>query len=558
MPTTMSTVPSSLVLSHPPGDSVVARVLLLRSCRPHVLDRAIRAVRATWPAVTITALSHAGHARALEAQGADETIEVPGRRFGVLSTPWETLRAIRAARYHAVIVPQMVATGFGHTNLYQLALATSAPAVAIFDPDHGLRWHSRRELLREVVRHWPAGLRQWLDVPLALCLMALAAVWPRPRPRPLSPRSRRVLHIITSWGVGGAQRQVAELVRHCPPDMHVDIFVLARSDGDFSTRHLRGHEVRIRYAKEWPMLAKTIREIAALCQAEEYDIVHTWLFLANALGVAGARLARVPRIVSSVRNLSLWKRTWTSRRWYRLADILSARASDAVTVNAGALVADHAAWARVSPERIVVVPNGLAVDSCDIDQRVARSRLCASLNLDAGVRLVGTVGRMAPEKDHPLLLDAWALVQRRVPDAHLVIVGDGPLRPAIDARVQAEGLRVSLLPEDAGARDIMAGLDVFVLPSRIEGFANVLLEATMLGIPVLATDVGAARDVIVDDADLSPVGDFAALAERLAAHLANLAGPRARAARRQIHVRHTFTVDRMVERWLTLYAGADR
>jgi glycosyltransferase involved in cell wall biosynthesis len=113
---------------------------------------------------------------------------------------------------------------------------------------------------------------------------------------------------------------------------------------------------------------------------------------------------------------------------------------------------------------------------------------------------------------------------------------------------------VTFVGEASNARELMAGLDLFVLPSRIEGFANVLLEAAMLGTPILATEVGAARDVIVDDEDLVPVGDVDALAARLTMHLSDLDGCRARASRRRTFVRETFTVDRMVQRWLTLYA----
>ena len=127
--------------------------------------------------------------------------------------------------------------------------------------------------------------------------------------------------------------------------------MLAREDGDFSSSHLGGHGVRIRYASAWPRLAPTIREIGRLCREERYDLVHTWLFLANALGVAGARLAGTPRVISSVRILSLWKRTWANRPWFRLADALSSRPSDVVTVNGSALVHEsrivHAAFFRL-------------------------------------------------------------------------------------------------------------------------------------------------------------------------------------------------------------------
>lgn len=521
-----------------------------------MLADAVRIVRAALPGAAITGLTHAGHSALMRDQGVDDTVEVPGTRFGALRTPWGTLGALRAARFDAVVIPQMIGSGLGHTNLYGLALATGARRCAVFDPDRGLRWHSRLQLFVEILRQFPAWIRQRVDIPFAVFLMTLGVVWPRRRAREgqRTASPTRVLHIITSWGVGGAQRQLAELVRHTPSDVRCDILVLSRGDGEFSSQHLRGRNIHIQFSRRWPLLAPTILEIAALSRRERYDVVHTWLFLANALGVAGARLGGAPRVVSSVRNLSLWKRTWANRPWFRLADVLSSRGSDVVTVNATALVNDHAAWARMVSDRIRVVPNGLNADGVDVDEHQARSRLRAALHVPIGVRLVGTVGRLAPEKDHEVLLAAWARVASTTPDVHLVIVGDGPLRPTLEARAASGSVPVTFVGEASNARELMAGLDLFVLPSRIEGFANVLLEAAMLGTPILATEVGAARDVIVDDEDLVPVGDVDALAARLTMHLSDLDGCRARASRRRTFVRETFTVDRMVQRWLTLYA----
>ena len=105
---------------------------------------------------------------------------------------------------------------------------------------------------------------------------------------------RRVLHVISSWGIGGAQRQLAELIQHYPAGYTADVFVLS-GDGNFSTQHLRGHEVTIRSSSSWPYLSLTILEIARLCRAERYDVVHTWLFKANVLGVTAARGAPTAR-----------------------------------------------------------------------------------------------------------------------------------------------------------------------------------------------------------------------------------------------------------------------
>lgn len=512
----------------------------------------MREIEFSMPGAAITALTHCGHAAALREAGVSNLIEVPGRRFGVLRTPLTTLRRLRTTCYDQVVIPQMAGGEFGHANLYLLALAIGASSIATFDPDNGLQWHSRRALLIKALR--AIAFRSGMDIPLALCLMALACVWPRSSRRSRPPR---VLHVITSWGVGGAQRQLAEFVKMAPPEIPMDVFVLSRGDGEFSDQHLEGHPVRITYSRRWPLLTATIIELAMRCRREHYSVVHTWLFFANALGVAGARLGGTPCVISSVRNMSLWKRTWARQWWFRAADVLSGRASDLVTVNADSMRRDHGGWALLNPRRIVVVPNGLDPRGLTIDSGAARTALRTRLSLSPDIRLVGTVGRMAREKDHELLLDAWRQVTRVRADVRLVIAGNGELRPILEARIRDEGLSVTLLDEHH-ARETIAGLDLFVLPSRIEGFANVLLEAAMLGVPSIATEVGAAREVLGADEDLVPVGDAACLAGRILDHLNDLTGAVERARARRAFVREAFSVDRMVQHWLALYNSRDR
>ena len=409
----------------------------------------MQALRRSWPDAHVSALSHPGHRGALAAQGIDNVIEVPGSRFGLLRLPFKIFAELRATQFDIVMVPLMSGPFAAHLNLMLLAIACGARRVAVFVPQIGLQERSRSKMWRDLLRSLPQVVAARFDTPITLALMFAALMTPRRQAVASTPK--RVLHIITSWGVGGAQRQLAEFVQHCPADrISTDILVLAREDGDFSSGHLGNHDVRIRYSSAWPQLAPTIREIAQLCRDERYDLVHTWLFLANALGVAGARLAGTPRVISSVRNLSLWKRTWANRPWFRLADALSSRASDLVTVNGSALVSDHSKWALVGRRNIAVVPNGLSTKGLDINRAHARRSLCAALGIPSRMTLVGTVGRLATEKDHQLLIDAWRLVAPR--NAELIIVGDGPLRAALQSQINQSGLAIRLLGESDRAR----------------------------------------------------------------------------------------------------------
>src|SRR5262249_6650915 len=170
-------------------------------------------------------------------------------------------------------------------------------------------------------------------------------------------------------------------------------------------------------------------EVREFCRHGQFDLVHTWLFMANVIGAAGARLGGVPRVIGSVRNLSLWKRTWYRQWWFRLADALASRAADVVTVNARALAPDHAAWTWM-PGRggIEVVHNGLDPTPLSVDRDDARRELRAAAGLPTEARIIGITGRLAAEKDHKTFLRVIREVRCTHPQVHAVVVGDGVLR----------------------------------------------------------------------------------------------------------------------------------
>ena len=357
------------------ADSMAAvrrpRIAVLRCCRPAQFAAAVARVRAEWPEAEVVAVSHSGHDAALHAAGVDAIVEVPGRRFGVFRLPPWRLWRLRAQRFDRVVVPQMTEPLDAHANLYWLALATGAPRVTVLPGEASPRAFERRELLLLLPGLSCRRLLNAVDVPLLVLLLAVSRLVPRRQPRPVSAR-RRVLHIIPTLGLGGAQRQLASVVASTPPgDYEVEIAVFT-DDEDFARAWLSRTDVPVTVLKQWPRFAPTAIEIARLCRARGIDVVHTWLCLANAIGGAGARLAGVPCVVSAVRSLSLWKRTWYRRWWYRPVDIAAARVADVVTVNARALTDDYARWTWIPARRITVVHNGLNPAGLSVDREAAR------------------------------------------------------------------------------------------------------------------------------------------------------------------------------------------
>jgi glycosyltransferase involved in cell wall biosynthesis len=126
--------------------------------------------------------------------------------------------------------------------------------------------------------------------------------------------------------------------------------------------------------------------------------------------------------------------------------------------------------------------------------------------------LVLSVGRLAPQKDYPTLLSVAAAVVAEQPEAVFAVVGDGPLKDNLQARIDAEGLPVRLLGHRSDVADLLGAADVFLLTSHWEARALVLQEAVLAGVPVVATGVGGVPELVGDSAILAPAGDAKGLA----------------------------------------------
>jgi glycosyltransferase involved in cell wall biosynthesis len=535
-----------------------ARVLILRSCRMPQFERAVAHARAARPRAEIVALTHRGHQDALRAAGVDRVIEIPGCRFGILRVaPWR-LRRLRRERFDEVVIPQMEALLDVNRNLHRFAAMLRGSRFTIIPGEAPpIGYENASAFRRSLVgwSGWPSLLSR-VDAPVFVLMLAAACVARRRPVADEAPRKRRVLLVISSLGLGGAQVQLAELLNRLPRDEYdVDLLALGR-DGEFSRQWLTRDDVEVAFVKQWPRLVPSVLEIKARCEERQYDLVHTWLFMANAVGVAAARLAGVPAVIASVRNLSVWKRErWYRKWWHRPADVLGSHAADLVTVNARALVKDHARWALMRAAPIEVVHNGLDPSRIVADRDGARRSLLELCGAPSDAVLVGAVGRLALEKDHATFIRLIAALRQERPDVRGVVIGDGELRARLETIAAGLGLGrlITFTGARTDARTLMAGLDALVLTSLSEGFPNVLLEAAFLGVPSVATNLAGNPDVLHFEELLFPAKDAEAGAARVLALLGDREQTRRMTHAVQARALSLFTSARSVAAWLALY-----
>jgi glycosyltransferase involved in cell wall biosynthesis len=257
---------------------------------------------------------------------------------------------------------------------------------------------------------------------------------------------------------------------------------------------------------------KVLGELVALTRELQPDIVETHALLSHFV----VRFAGLPRLAPWVAFHHGY--TWPDvrTRLYNQADRWSLRAAARVVTNCQAF--RHQLRRRGLPDgRIAVIHN--AIDpQWGAKARNGAAELRARLGIPEDKKIILSVGRLSREKDHVTLVEALAHLRQQGAQAHLLIVGEGPERPKIEARARSLGLTEHVtLTGSAPAEPYFGVADVFALPSRSEGSANVLLEAMTTRVPVVATRVGGIVEMISDRETglLVPPGDPRALASAL-------------------------------------------
>jgi glycosyltransferase involved in cell wall biosynthesis len=357
----------------------------------------------------------------------------------------------------------------------------------------------------------------------------------------------RILILITLAETGGAQTYVASLLPALAPRSEVVIAAhgegpLVDAAGATGMRFVPLRHVRRPLHPFRDLLG--LLELVALIRRERPDIVHVNSSKAGVLGRMAAVLARVPIVVFTVHGWAFKAYSGIASTLYRAADRLMARAT---TITICVTEADRAAGVAArtcDPDRTVVIANAVDVDAVPPARH------------DGDPPRIVTVGRLAWPKDPRTLVRALA----RLPDRSFsaVIVGDGPDRSGMETEIRELGLESTV--ELCGARrdvpELLARSDVFALASRSEGGPISILEAMAAGLPVVASDVGGVRELVVEGATgmLVPAGDPDALAAALERLLGDPELRRRLGAAGRERARERFDLSALRRAHLELYA----
>jgi len=328
-----------------------------------------------------------------------------------------------------------------------------------------------------------------------------------------------------------------------------DVHVCALSRGGPLEAELAGAGIEVTViGKRWRLDPRTFWRLRRHVGRLRPDLIHAWMFAANAYGYAAAGSCGVRRFVAGQRCVDPWK------TGLQLAvDRYVGRRADCTVANSPA-VRDFYVGHGVPAEKIRVIANGVEPPQ---PIGTTREELLGELGLPDDCRLVAVIGRLWAQKR---LKDAvWAADLLKVirDDVHLLVIGDGPHRDRLRRFRDQVVIRdtVHLLGHREDVPRFVPHLDALWSSSAYEGQSNAILEAMAAGVPVVATDVPGTRDLILPGRTgyLVPVGDRAALARATQRLLENpdLARELGTAGRRRA-VEH-FSVGRMVRQHVELY-----
>ena len=366
----------------------------------------------------------------------------------------------------------------------------------------------------------------------------------------------KVLHIIDSFDSGGTERQAVQLVRLLHEGERYRVFLaclnnrgVLRDEAErFGLAEIAAYPLTSFYDRNF---LKQLRRCVRFLKEHEIDVVHTHDFYTNIFGMTAARLAGVPARIASKRETDGFRSSLqkcAERGAFRLAHRIVAN-SDAVR--------RQLTREGMPIEKIVKHYNGLDVKRVAVQSGATRDDILAMLALPER-RFVTIVANLQHAvKDHPTFLRAAARVRAAIPAVAFVIAGEGKLMSGLRELSAQLGLErdVFFIGRCEKVAELLSVSEVCALSSTAEGFSNSILEYMAAARPTVVTDVGGAREAVIEGETgyIVPPGDDQPMAERMIELLRDPKRARAMGERGKSIVEEKFSCERHLQNTLELY-----
>jgi glycosyltransferase involved in cell wall biosynthesis len=363
------------------------------------------------------------------------------------------------------------------------------------------------------------------------------------------PRERiKVCYMAHTFAVGGAEEMVLNLVRHLPPRFEPVICCINEAGPIGEEIRNTGTPVTVLGLTPGLRHPLHVGGIRRYLRETKPAIVHTFLLTASLYGRLAAILERVPIVIGT--EVNIYER---KQRHHILAERMLMAGTSRVIVSAKSVRDFYVSQIHCDPAKIDVVYN--AVDWKSAQRTRSREEMRSALGIDPSAKVAGVIARLTEQKGHRYLFRAMATPE--LPDLHLIVVGDGDLRDALQAETKALNIasRVHFLGARRDLGDLLGAMDVFVMPSLWEGLPLSMILAMGAGLPVVATEVAGIPEVVENRKTgwLVRSGSVVGLSTALAEVFANPARASAVGAAARKFVLPRFGVDSYVSSVAGLY-----
>lgn len=351
------------------------------------------------------------------------------------------------------------------------------------------------------------------------------------------------LHLDEQTGWRGGEQQASWLIQGLAKRGHCVIIAGRPGSAFLSSDHGNAGVQKVALPLRGEFDFWSAWKLARIVRRENVDIIHAHSSHAHSIAVCARKLAGCGKVVVS-RRVSFPPKDHALNRWkYAQPDLIIA-----VSGKVGEVMREFG----VPESRLAVIHSSVDLSRLDVNP-ISR----AEIGVAADALLLVSVGALVGHKDHETLIMAMPQVLEHFPQARLIIAGEGELRPAIEARIAALGLKnaVTLLGHRSDAPRLIRAADLYVSSSWSEGLGTSVLEALACETPVVATVAGGVPEMVRpgETGYLVPSRDPAALAAAIIKSLGNRDDAKIMARHGRHLVEEFFLTERMVERTLSAY-----
>jgi len=351
---------------------------------------------------------------------------------------------------------------------------------------------------------------------------------------------KKIIHVIPTLGFGGAERLVFDIAKRLDPDKY-DVRVVAMVRGGKMEKAFRDAKVPFTiFYKKGKLGLGVFLKLKKYFKEQNPDIVHTHLFGADVWAGLAAHFSGVRHIVKTEHNLNL-----SEGLMKKIIKRMTAFVFERMVAISPAVVEYMIDVEKMPKDKIKIIYNGIDIGRFEQKTNNGFSSRPVLIN----------VARLEKQKGHEFLIRTLAGI--RDIDWRLELVGDGSLRPVLERQVAGAGLadRVKFLGNREDVPKLLKAADIFVFTPRWEGLGLAALEASAVGLPVLATSVGGLKNIFKDNktAQLVAYGDEVAAAKAIAWMIGHPEKAMYMARLAQEMVKEKYSLERMVKEYEHLY-----